>query len=221
MSTIPNTQDVVHTQEEEKLQNVNVGQAQAAFLKRLNVASPKATIPKALDFVRTQEEKEKSQKDAFDQAQAAFFERLDVASKEMTDFLIGKICESISKVSSSATASRRVETKLTSLGFYQGIPGDVLLYGHRQDVWTTRTDLGLEIPAFMRLQAAFLAEGWYLIEESDPQKSKSIVFVVYAAKPGKGHPYFNKAGRLWHHHNMFDEEAIVKLNWTPESETSS
>ncbi len=87
------------------------------------------------------------------------------------------------------------------------VPSDVILYGHRSDsgLWTERVDLGLPEKPFVALQRLLHSRGWYLVEESDPNLSKSVVLMLYAVRPDGSHKYFNK-GLLWHGNDMFPDD---------------
>lgn len=167
-----------------------------------------SAIPKAQDFVRDQEQKiSEAERNERQRKQLA---RLDAASDEMADALTEMFNSQISKAVSSASYSNRVDVRLQKLGIYKGIPGDVLLYGHRENnSWYQRTDLGLELTVFERLQSRYYANGWYLIEESDPSRSRNFVFALYPQKPSDKHAFFNQEKRVWHKNNMFDEQKLA------------
>lgn len=97
--------------------------------------------------------------------------------------------------------------------YVAGVPGDVLLYGHRGDTWTEREPLAeLEEMPFVTVQRRMKEKGWYLIEISDPEREKqglsgkvynNAVFQLYPRQPSNDDPYFNCEGVLWHGNNMF------------------
>lgn len=169
-------------------------------------------VPKAQEFASSQNEKRNDQRSKFDKAQEKRKARLQAASDEMLVDLTSRICSAIKEAQEDTSrSSLRVVLKLIGLDKYQGIPGDVLLYGHRDGDWRSRTSLDLKYRLIERLQALFFERGWYLIEESDPSRgSRIIVFALYADKPNKPY-YFNQPGKLWHNNNLFDEELIRKI----------
>src|SRR5271154_3871259 len=124
-----------------------------------------AAIPKAKDFAQTQEQKKLRQAAAAAKAQELWAARIALASGEMVADLTRQLCVAIAGISSSGSHSKRVEIRLTSLNPFQGLPGDVVLYGHRTgDSWTARQPLGpAGISVFEYLQASFYNSGWYLI----------------------------------------------------------
>jgi hypothetical protein len=162
-------------------------------------------IPKAKDFVEAQEQKERHQAASVSQAQARWLARISKASDEFVDALTKTFCDSIASATASKSYSKRVEVRLTDLGSYQGLPGDVILYGHRTSgSWYKRSPLGPFFTPFERLQAKFYSEGWYLIEESDPSRSFNFVFALYAQEP-------TSQKELWHNHNHFHKGRISEL----------
>jgi len=174
-------------------------------------------IPNAKDFVVGLEQKKKAslvekhkQEEIEAEIQRRWVERLSGAVSQMIEYLTENLCKAIQMAQQSKIISSHVTFSLSnqSLGLYAGIPGDVLLYGHRpqHESWQVRTPLELPGPtAFQRLQREFFKNGWYLIEESDPSRSRNLVFSLYWEKPGADHHYFNKTGVVWHNHNLFDE----------------
>ena len=97
-----------------------------------------------------------------------------------------------------------VEIKLNEpLPFYQGISGDVLLYGHVATCYERRP-LERTIQPFEELQLSFFVAGWYLIEVSDPNESSAIIFRLYHQPP-----HLTKS--LWHKHHFVDEAKLKEM----------
>ena len=164
------------------------------------------TIPNAKIFAQAQAAKKKAQTQVADD-QAKWMARLNQASDEFVSTMSAIFCRQISAVLASNSTSGRVEVKLDKLGQYQGLPGDVLLYGHRESgSWYQRTPLELDVTPFERLQADFYRDDWLLVEESDPSRSFSFVFALYLP-----HEQRKPSASLWHFHNVFDEKKIVRL----------
>ena len=162
-----------------------------------------AVIPKAEKFVQTQNKKieaiiAKNQENGWKV-------RLQTATDALAARLTSEFCTAIDDHAKSKNPAKKVTVLMApNLGLYEGIPADVILYGHRVDgKWCERKPLGLEFEAFETLQLTFYKAGWSLIETSDPSRSNCLVFELY---PQLLHDVgFNK---LWHKHDYFDVKKI-------------
>lgn len=74
------------------------------------------------------------------------------------------------------------------------VPIHVLHYGHQGGHWTTRTALEVD-NAFIKAQKMLKKSGYYLVDESDPEKSLMIRISLYI-----GQDSWNKRHQtnLWH-----------------------
>lgn len=141
-------------------------------------------------------------------------QKLGVASMKLFEILKRQLADKIRELSETSNPppfikvilpDRKRTTGSPPLPEVDGIPGDVLFYGHRtKNGYTVRTPLGIEEKdtVFARLQEFFWGYGWYLIEETDPTYGRAVVLVLYRSRPKIDHKYFNKQN-LWHGHNMF------------------
>lgn len=165
-------------------------------------------IPNVADVIR-------ASKKSRDVKQGPSISRLEKAGAEFKEYLKKEICDQLDYLYNQLGHQCHVDLRLKTLGLYQGIPGDVLLYGHRksslaaEEDWYQRSDLGLAEMPFRTLQREFLEQGWYLIEETDPLVSREFVFKVYAGEP-KTNYYYNQPN-LWHYHNfVFPSKPVTK-----------
>lgn len=165
-------------------------------------------IPNVADVIRASKKSE-------DVKKCPSFSRLEKAGVEFKEYLKKEICDQLDHYHAQPGNQCHVDMRFKTLGLYQGIPGDVLLYGHRKSTlvneedWYQRSDLGLAEMPFRILQREFLEQGWYLIEVTDPLVSREFVFKVYAGEP-KNHHYYNQPN-LWHYHNfVFPPKSTVK-----------
>ena len=168
-----------------------------------------SAIPSAKVFAQVQEEKVAAHVAAKvaeqAQTQVKWNTRLVNASDDFVRDMTRRLVKAIETATASSHPSRFIGLRIAKLPQYQGLPGDVLLYGHRRDEgWYNRAPLEIATQPFETLQAAFYASEWFLIEESDPSKSFTIIFRLFSAKPA-AHSH------LWHGHNLFDEEKIKSL----------
>jgi hypothetical protein len=139
------------------------------------------------------------------QEQERWVARLSKAADELVDYVTKQLVHRIKNASASSNPSYCIEARFERLGQFQGLPGDVILYGHRTDhTFYARRPLELGVQPFTRLQADFYRSGWFLVDESDPSKSFTIVFRLFPKKPVS-------RAILWHKHNIFDEEMIKAL----------
>lgn len=194
--------------------NLTPEESQKLALASLALSSKETlSIPSAQMFEEINEQKrtayrEKVAQQAKDKATAYTkqMNRLRLAASEFVELFKAGFLDAIKESLKSPLASSRIEVIAPSLGNFRGLPGDVLLYGHRLGgQWQKRHPLELSVMPFQQLQQIFHDRGWYLIEESDPARSYMIIFALYPKKPFKS-AYFDVAGKLWHGNNMIYRE---------------
>jgi hypothetical protein len=86
---------------------------------------------------------------------------------------------------------------------FAGVPAHVYLYGHKPGKnWQKRTRIPeIEKMPFKRLQDAFKAEGWYLIEVSNPSKGFNTLFKICTFFPES-----DVKEKLWHGNNVITKD---------------
>ena len=161
-------------------------------------------IPNAEVFITTQKEKEMAQQKEASRAHDKHLNKLHCATNEFVADMTKRFVDRINAIrNSSSHFYDYVELRFDKLPTYQGVPGDILLYGHRLGMWYKRRPLENSIRPFEELQLSFFVAGWYLIEVSDPNKSFAIIFRLYPQQPPE-----TEKDLLWHNHYFVDKDKM-------------